>query len=212
MAQDGRLRALRAVGVPLLLGLAQTWAAAEHASAGKQVGLAIPFAMVHLLAMAFWMGGLVALCIALWRSSPDRPVPAMAVSCFSRLAFLAITALVGTGIYQSWRQLGSWEALSSASYGRWLALKIAIVLALLAVAALSRRWAIPRCPRRRTPRPMRRDNPATAVACCSLSQPRPPSACCSWRSAPLSREPSPHEPPPNRRRGQLPQPCPLSSP
>ncbi|WP_106975211.1 copper resistance CopC/CopD family protein [Streptomyces katrae] len=125
----------------LALGLALTWAGAEHASAGIQVPLAIPVAVLHLLAMAVWLGGLITLVTALRHGGPDGcEIPASAVRRFSSLAFAAVVVLVGTGVYQSWRQVGSWTALSTTSYGRTLVLKIAAVVLLLCVAALSRRW------------------------------------------------------------------------
>ncbi|WP_343241915.1 copper resistance protein CopC [Streptomyces sp. SID13666] len=133
-------RTLIVTGVVLALALALTWAAAEHASVGIQVPLAIPVAMVHLLAMALWMGGLAALFIALRRSSQDSSLPVTAISRFSRIAFASVVALLGTGIYQSWRQLGSWDALTGTSYGRWLTLKTLVVLGLLAAATYSRKW------------------------------------------------------------------------
>ncbi|MFI9103176.1 copper resistance CopC/CopD family protein [Streptomyces fildesensis] len=133
-------RILVVAGVTLALALTLTWAAAEHASVGIQVPLAIPVAMVHLLAMALWMGGLAALFIALRGSSHDTSVPVAAISRFSRIAFASVVALVGTGIYQSWRQLGSLDALTGTSYGRWLTLKTLLVLGLLAAATYSRKW------------------------------------------------------------------------
>lgn len=133
-------RTLVVAGVTLALALTLTWAAAEHASVGIQVPLAIPVAMVHLLAMALWMGGLAALFIALRGSSHDTSVPVAAISRFSRIAFASVVALVGTGIYQSWRQLGSLDALTGTSYGRWLTLKTLVVLGLLAAATYSRKW------------------------------------------------------------------------
>ncbi|MFE2942236.1 copper resistance CopC/CopD family protein [Streptomyces sp. NPDC059255] len=131
---------LRVAGGVLTLALTVTWAAAEHASAGPQVPLAIPVAVLHLLAMAVWLGGLVALAAALWRAPADAPVPAAAVARFSRLAFTAVAVLVVTGVYQSWRQVGSWQALTSTEYGRTLVVKVVAVLALLVAAAYSRRW------------------------------------------------------------------------
>ncbi|THA33457.1 copper resistance protein CopC [Streptomyces sp. A1547] len=125
----------------LALGSALTWAAAEHASAGIQVPLAIPVAVLHLLAMAVWLGGLITLLTALRNRGTGSPeIPASAVRRFSSLAFAAVVVLVGTGVYQSWRQVGSWTALSTTSYGRTLVLKVAAVVLVLCVAALSRRW------------------------------------------------------------------------
>jgi copper transport protein len=48
--------------------------------------------------------------------------------------------LVATGAYQSWRQLGSWQAFVDTGYGRVLLLKIAAVAVMLVAAGFSRRW------------------------------------------------------------------------
>ncbi|MEU2393787.1 copper resistance protein CopC [Streptomyces sp. NPDC007369] len=132
---------VRWAGAALGLGLAFTWAAAEHAAAGIQVPLAVPASVLHLLAMGVWLGGLITLVIVLrCRGSGSRAVPVSAIGRFSTLAFTAVAVLVGTGVYQSWRQVGSWGALSTTSYGRTLLVKIAAVLLVLWVASFSRRW------------------------------------------------------------------------
>ncbi|MET9638414.1 copper resistance protein CopC [Streptomyces virginiae] len=134
-------RRLHWTGAALALGLAFTWAAAEHASAGIQVPLAVPVAVLHLLAMGVWLGGLITLVIVLRsHGTAGRTVPADAVSRFSTMAFAAVAVLVGTGVYQSWRQVGSWEALTTTSYGRTLLVKVAVVVVVLWVASFSRRW------------------------------------------------------------------------
>ncbi len=124
-----------ATGAALAVGLALTWAAAEHAVAGPQVPLAVTSSVLHLLATAVWLGGLVALLTTL-RDSPD----ASTVARFSRVALACVTVLAVTGVYQSWRGLGSWPALTGTTYGRLLLAKLAGVCVLLAVAAVSRRW------------------------------------------------------------------------
>ncbi|MEY9992555.1 copper transport protein [Streptomyces sp. V4I8] len=123
-------------GAALAVGLAMTWAAGEHASAGIQVPLAMTSSALHLLAMAVWLGGLAALLVTLYRA---HLTPAT-VTRFSRLAFASVTVLVVTGVYQSWRGLGSWDALTGTTYGRLLTLKLVAVALLLGAAALSRRW------------------------------------------------------------------------
>ncbi|MFF4438314.1 copper resistance protein CopC [Streptomyces sp. NPDC001621] len=117
--------------------LAATWSAAEHASAGLQVPLAITSATLHLLAMAAWLGGLVALLRTL-RRLESAAVPVL--TRFSRMALASVTVLVLTGVYQSWRGLGSWQALTDTTYGRTLLAKLAAVTALLLAAACSRTW------------------------------------------------------------------------
>ena len=127
-----------AVGGLLAVGLAGTWAAAEHASAGIQVPLAMTSSVLHLLAMAVWLGGLAALLTTLHRS--EALLSAVSVARFSRLAFASVVVLVLTGVYQSWRGLGSWDALFDTSYGQILVAKVCAVVLLLAAAGFSRRW------------------------------------------------------------------------
>ncbi|MBZ4323105.1 copper resistance CopC/CopD family protein [Streptomyces huiliensis] len=118
-------------------GLAATWAAAEHASAGLQPWVAMPVDVLHLLGVGVWLGGLAALLAAL---GADGPLPGGAARRFSRLAFTAVCVLVATGIYQSWRQVGGWAALTGTEYGRWLLVKIGLVGVLVVLASFSRRW------------------------------------------------------------------------
>ncbi|MFC8082043.1 copper resistance protein CopC [Streptomyces sp. NPDC057340] len=124
-----------AAGAALAVGLALTWAAAEHAAAGIQVPLAMASSTVHLLATAVWLGGLTALILTL-RATAD----AVTVARFSRVALASVCVLVTTGVYQSWRGLGSWQALTGTTYGRLLLVKVVLVAVLLAAAAVSRRW------------------------------------------------------------------------
>ncbi|MFF9285193.1 copper resistance CopC/CopD family protein [Streptomyces griseosporeus] len=132
-----RPRAVRTAGPVLAVALALTWASAEHASAGPQVPVAMASAVLHLLAMAVWLGGLVCLLTLL---HPARTVPAAVPARFSRLALVCVAVLAVTGVYQSWRGLGSWPALTGTAYGRLLLAKLAAVVLLLTVAAQSRRW------------------------------------------------------------------------
>ncbi|MFF5534424.1 copper resistance CopC/CopD family protein [Streptomyces cinerochromogenes] len=127
-------------GVVVAAGLAASWAMAEHASTGLQPGLAMPVDIVHLLAVAAWLGGLTALLTALYRAPADTPVEAAAVQRFSRVAFGSVLALVATGVYQSWRQLGSWSAFTETRYGQLLLVKIGLVAVLVGIAGVSRRW------------------------------------------------------------------------
>ncbi|MEU3085605.1 copper resistance protein CopC [Streptomyces massasporeus] len=127
-------------GVVVAAGLAASWAMSEHASVGLQAGIAMPVDVLHLLAVAAWLGGLGALLVALYRAPADTPVDAPAVRRFSQVAFGSVLALISTGTYQSWRQLGSWPAFTDTRYGQLLLAKIALVVVLVGVAWISRRW------------------------------------------------------------------------
>ncbi|MGY6023804.1 copper resistance CopC/CopD family protein [Streptomyces spinosirectus] len=125
-------------GFVVSAGLAASWAMAEHASTGLQPGIAMPVDVVHLLAVAAWLGGLCALLVTLYRS--ETPIESAAVRRFSQVAFGSVLALVATGVYQSWRQLGSWSAFTDTSYGQLLLVKIGLVCVLVGIAWMSRRW------------------------------------------------------------------------
>ncbi len=130
-----------ALGMALALGLACTWAAADHAAVGLQPALALPVDVVHLLTMGLWLGGLVTLVVVLrpaGTTNTEAP-PERAVSRFSSTATGSIVTLISTGTYQSWRQLGSWAAFGSTDYGRLLLAKLGVVALMLAAALLSRR-------------------------------------------------------------------------
>ncbi|MFE6178111.1 copper resistance CopC/CopD family protein [Streptomyces sp. NPDC056464] len=127
-------------GTVVAAGLAASWAMSEHASTGLQAGIAMPVDILHLLAVAGWLGGLAALLVALYRAPADTPVDGSAVRRFSRVAFGSVLALVATGIYQSWRQLGSWSAFTDTRYGQLLLVKIGLVVLLVGIAWVSRRW------------------------------------------------------------------------
>ncbi|GAA4307119.1 hypothetical protein GCM10023086_25580 [Streptomyces venetus] len=127
-------------GVVVAAGIAASWAMSEHASVGLQASIAMPVDIIHLLAVAAWLGGLGALLVALYRAPADVPVDSTAVRRFSAVAFGSVLALVATGTYQSWRQLGSWSAFTDTRYGQLLLAKIALVVVLVGVAWISRRW------------------------------------------------------------------------
>ncbi|MFC9325877.1 FixH family protein [Kitasatospora sp. NPDC057015] len=126
---------LGVAGVLLAVALSATWVGADHASVGIQVWLALPFGVVHLIAMALWLGGLATLLLGL-----RHGLGAETADRFSTIAFGSVAALTVTGVYQSWRGLGSWSALVDTEYGRLLLIKVGCVAVMLGVAWISRSW------------------------------------------------------------------------
>ncbi|MFE6049698.1 FixH family protein [Kitasatospora sp. NPDC056446] len=126
---------LGVAGLVLAVALSATWVGADHASVGIQVWLALPLGILHLIAMALWLGGLAALLVAL-----REGVGAEVVDRFSRIAFASVAVLAATGVYQSWRGVGSWGALTGTSYGRLLLVKTGCVAVMVGVAWISRSW------------------------------------------------------------------------
>jgi copper transport protein len=134
-ASLGAGRAVAAVA----LGLATlaTFTLAGHARSGIQINGAIPADLAHLVAFSLWFGGLVVLVVAVLR--PDDPSELEpAISRFSNVALGAVVVLIGSGVYQGWRQVGSFGALKSTTYGRLLLVKVALVAVVVLVAAISR--------------------------------------------------------------------------
>ncbi|WP_189230361.1 copper resistance protein CopC [Streptomyces flaveolus] len=182
-----------AAGAALAVGLALTWAAAEHAVAGPQVPLAVTSSVLHLLATAVWLGGLVALLTTL-RGSADAPT----VARFSRVALACVTVLAATGAYQSWRGLGSWPALTGTTYGRLLLAKLAGVCVLLALAAVSRRWTgalAGRAPVPEGERERATEAPVPVGASPRTASPLPPSAASSAGPGAMPTGPVPGDEP-----------------
>lgn len=136
-ADGGRLPAWWAATTGALsLGLVLTVAWAGHAGAGRYVGLAMFVDVLHQLAMAVWLGGLVGLFVVVFPSDDDELWAA--VPRYSTVAFTCVVFLVTTGAVQAWRQLGTVEALTQTNYGRVLLVKLGVVAGLVGVAALSR--------------------------------------------------------------------------
>jgi copper transport protein len=129
---------LRGVAAGLLgLGLIATFTFAGHARTGFQVPLAVAADLAHVAAFALWFGGLVVMVVAVLR--PDDPSELEpAITRFSNLALGAVVVLVGTGVYQGWRQVGSFGALKGTTYGRLLLVKLALVAVVVLVAAFTR--------------------------------------------------------------------------
>ena len=116
------------------LGLAASFAMTGH---GVTNPLTFVSTTLHVVVASLWIGGLVGLVAWVVRE-PHRHV--LTLQRFSWLALGCVGALVVTGTYQAWRQVGAWGALTGTTYGKELLVKLAMVGAALGVASLSRRW------------------------------------------------------------------------
>jgi copper transport protein len=121
----------------LAVGVALTITLAGHAQTGTLTILAVPADVIHVVAMGLWVGGLAVLAVAVFPGRQVRDLHAV-VPRFSRLAVWCVAALVVTGGFQAWRQVGSIHALRNTDYGQILLVKLFVVLILVVVAALSR--------------------------------------------------------------------------
>jgi putative copper export protein len=141
MRHDAGVTAVRIVSFLTLLLIAGR-SFASHAIAVKHdTSFAVMADATHLIAGGLWGGGLVALVWTLHYGMKVLTLPlawaAETVRRFSRLAFVSVMMLLITGLYQSWIQVGNLTILFATAYGRVLALKILLFLAMLSLGALN---------------------------------------------------------------------------
>ncbi|GIF03777.1 copper resistance CopC/CopD family protein [Actinoplanes siamensis] len=130
----------RAVAVGLLgLGGLATWPLTGHAVAAPMPAVTVAVDVVHLATMALWLGGLVTLLVFVLRGT-DRRVLGVLLPVWSRWAALSVLWLAIAGSVQAVVQVGSVDALVRTGYGRLLLTKLAVLVAVLAVAAVARRF------------------------------------------------------------------------
>jgi putative copper resistance protein D len=69
---------------------------------------------------------------------------------FSGMGYVAVATLIGSGLVNSWFLVGSVSSLLKAPYGQILLGKLAMFVAMLALAAANRFWLVPAMSETRT--------------------------------------------------------------
>jgi putative copper resistance protein D len=137
------------IAVPAAAALVGTLAWAGHAVGGSGIeGIIHPAAdVLHLIAAAAWVGGLVPLGLLLGAAGGEAAgslaAARVATVRFSTLGIVSVGTLVVTGSINTWYLAGSIPALTETDYGRLLLLKIAVFLGMVAIAAVNRRQLTP---------------------------------------------------------------------
>lgn len=112
----------------------------SHASAAQEQTAAVSVDWLHLFASALWLGGLVQFFIVLGplrRNSTSTGQIGTLVGYFSNLARVTVMALIVTGGYAAWLQIGSVDGLLDTSYGQAVLVKLLLVMPLLGVAGFN---------------------------------------------------------------------------
>jgi copper transport protein len=128
-----------AVLVPFVV-LAATLSLTGHAVGEDVTALRLPLDMLHSVAAAAWVGGLVQL-VAWSRATPLDPG---VVERWSRVALGSVVVLVLTGSWAAWEEIGlSLDAVVETTYGRLVLGKVALLLVILPFANLNRTSTVP---------------------------------------------------------------------
>lgn len=115
--------------------------AAGHAAAGLLAPAKIAAQSSHFAAVSVWIGGLVALLIAIRGAAPiDR---SQEVRRFSAVAGGALAVVVVTGIIRALNETGSWRALLGTGFGKVIIAKACLLLVLATLGAINRYRNVP---------------------------------------------------------------------
>lgn len=140
-AAAGRVGRAGRVVLPVLAlaGLA-TWPLAGHPGTSALPVLTAVADAAHLGAVALWLGGLVTL---LWLVLPRASTAELSriLPVWSRWAQTAVLVLVAGGLTEAVVQVRGFGPLMHTTYGQLILVKIGVLVAVLVVAAYSRRLA-----------------------------------------------------------------------
>lgn len=125
-------------GAMAVLGFAIT----GHPRASSPVALTSLANVVHLLAVALWIGGLIVVFLSFRDRSPETL--ARIVERFSWAAFFTFTGAAIVGVVLAWAEVRALRALTSTTYGWLLIAKVVAVGAVGAIALYNRRRLVPR--------------------------------------------------------------------
>jgi copper resistance protein D len=140
-ARDKIRRALVLLLWLLSIVLLVSLAFSSHAAAAPVQPLGLFGDAVHLCAAGGWIGGLVPLTIFLRRARVSVSLGKCAIPVlqrFSVLSLCCVSALIISGVCNSWQLVGSIHALFTTAYGRLLLFKLTLFGILIGFGARNR--------------------------------------------------------------------------
>jgi copper transport protein len=124
-----------------------------HGSTQSPVALLFPVNVVHVAAMAVWLGGLAALLLVAPRGTRELEAGdrsrllAATLSRFSQVALIAVGAILLTGLIQAYVYVRHLDSLIETGYGRAVLIKFCLLMVLIGIGAYNRRRSVPRLKR-----------------------------------------------------------------
>jgi copper transport protein len=138
----------------VVVALAGAWilllpSLAGHAATISPRGVLFASLLLHVVAMAVWVGGLVLLAVAVPATLRDLPSAARAdrlasvAERFSRIAIWAVLAVAVSGAVQGYVLVREPSALLDTAHGRAVLIKTLLLCAIAALAARNHRRTVP---------------------------------------------------------------------
>src|SRR5262245_23569205 len=148
------------------------WVGHAGAKPGIAGGLHLVSDMAHLLAAGSWLGALPAFVLLLTnvRRDPDwDDFLLRTTQRFSVVGMVSVATLLASGLINSWNLLSGPRDLVTTDYGRLIALKVGLFIAMISVAAVNKFYLTPRLPKPLALRALRRNSLAEiALGLCVL--------------------------------------------
>jgi copper resistance protein D len=165
------MRMLQLVVAGALVALL-AWVGHAGATPGIAGDIHLVSDMAHLLAAGLWLGALPAFVLVLTtaRREPDwDDFLLRTTQRFSVVGMVSVATLLASGLINSWNLLGGPRDLVTTDYGRLVALKIGLFIAMISVAAVNKFYLTPRLPKPSALRALRRNSFAEiALGLCVL--------------------------------------------
>jgi len=127
----------RATVLVVAAALAATWSLASHSDSSTHPLPMVALDVVHLVACAVWLGGLIVLGADVLRDK-DSTSSRLAARRFSSTAATCVAVLVVSGSVQAWQRVGSAAALLDNEYALLLLGKLGLVWITLLLAGVAR--------------------------------------------------------------------------
>lgn len=128
------------------VAVALTSSLTGHAADWGDLSLSVLVDWIHVVAASAWTGGLIGLAFVV--AAPRGAWPSSVVDTvarrFSALAGGCLLIVVASGIYGGWVEVPAVPALWATAYGRWLLVKVLVVLAIASHGAVNRYRVLPR--------------------------------------------------------------------
>jgi copper transport protein len=150
LAAASSTRVRLALGVPLAYLVALP-ALGGHATVQDPVAVLLPANLLHVGAMAAWLGGLVCLLAAVPAatralSSPAERTRLLAAVLvrFSTVALASVVVLALAGLVQAYVEIRHLDLVLDTAFGRAVLIKLGLLLVLIGLGALNRQRTVPR--------------------------------------------------------------------